>query len=229
MRLWGSKLFPLILYKVICIFLNMVKFVSIKEAANILGVSTQTLRRWESEGRPVPSQRTRGGQRRYDVSLLIPKQDEIPRDIITVAYARISSHDQKEDLRRQEQLLECFCAAKGWPFELISDLGSGLNYSKKGLRQLINKIMDGKIGRLVVTHKDRLLRFGSELIFAICEARGIEVVLINQGEQPSFEEELASDVLEIITVFSARLYGSRSHKNKKLMENLKTAVTDAQN
>ena len=89
--------------------------------------------------------------------------------------------------------------------------------------------MDGKIGRLVVTHKDRLLRFGSELIFAICEARGIEVVLINQGEQPSFEEELASDVLEIITVFSARLYGSRSHKNKKLMENLKTAVTDAQN
>ena len=88
--------------------------------------------------------------------------------------------------------------------------------------------MEGAIGRLVITHKDRLLRFGSELIFAICEARGVEVVLVNQGEQPSFEEELASDVLEIITVFSARLYGSRSHKNKKLMDTLKTAVVDAQ-
>jgi len=86
--------------------------------------------------------------------------------------------------------------------------------------------MEGKIGRLVLTHKDRLLRFGSELIFAICEARGIEVVLVNQGDQPSFEEELASDVLEIITVFSARLYGSRSHKNRKLMDTLKAAVTD---
>ena len=125
-------------------------------------------------------------------------------------------------------MLECFCAAHGWSFEVISDLGSGLNYSKRGLRALINKIMEGKIGRLVLTHKDRLLRFGSELIFAICETRGIEVVLVNQGDQPSFEEELASDVLEIITVFSARLYGSRSHKNRKLMDTLKTAVADVQ-
>jgi putative resolvase len=204
----------------------MKKLVSIKEAADMLGVSVTTLRRWEAEGRPVPSQRTRGGQRRYDVTLLAPPPSEVAPNATTIAYARVSSHDQKEDLRRQEQLLECFCAARGWSFELISDLGSGLNYSKKGLRTLLNKILEGKIGRLVLTHKDRLLRFGSELVFAMCEAKGIEVVLINQGEQPSFEEELASDVLEIITVFSARLYGSRSHKNKKLMDNLKMAVSD---
>jgi predicted site-specific integrase-resolvase len=204
----------------------MKKLVSIKEAADMLGVSVTTMRRWEAEGRPVPSQRTRGGQRRYDVTLLAPPPSEVAPNATTIAYARVSSHDQKEDLRRQEQLLECFCAARGWSFELISDLGSGLNYSKKGLRTLLNKILEGKIGRLVLTHKDRLLRFGSELVFAMCEAKGIEVVLINQGEQPSFEEELASDVLEIITVFSARLYGSRSHKNKKLMDNLKMAVSD---
>ncbi len=205
----------------------MSNYVSIKKAADILGVSMQTLRRWESEGRGVPSQRTKGGQRRYDVANLTSTPVKTSNSLPTIAYARVSSHDQKEDLRRQEQTLECYCSAHGWSFEVISDLGSGLNYSKKGLRSLINKIMEAKIGRLVLTHKDRLLRFGSELIFAICAARGIEVVLVNQGDQPSFEEELASDVLEIITVFSARLYGSRSHKNRKLMDTLKTAVTDA--
>ena len=84
--------------------------------------------------------------------------------------------------------------------------------------------MKRQIKRLVISHKDRLLRFGSELIFALCEIQGIEIVIIHQGEQPSFEEELASDVLEIITVFSARLYGSRSKKNKILMEKLKDAT-----
>ena len=90
----------------------------------------------------------------------------------------------------------------------------------------MQRIIDGSVGRLVITHKDRLLRFGSELVFAICEAKVVEVVIINQGEKPSFEEELASDVLEIITVFSARLYGSRSRKNKKLLEDLKDVVAN---
>ena len=74
------------------------------------------------------------------------------------------------------------------------------------------------MGRLVLTHKDRLLRFGAELVFAICEAKGVEVVILNRGEDTSFEEDLAQDVLEIITVFSARLYGSRSRKNQKLID-----------
>ncbi len=88
--------------------------------------------------------------------------------------------------------------------------------------------MDGNIGRLVLVHQDRLLRFGAELVFAICQAKQVEVVIINQGEDGSFEEELASDVLEIITVFSARLYGSRSRKNQKLIDGVKAAVRDAQ-
>jgi putative resolvase len=119
----------------------------------------------------------------------------------------VSSHDQKEDLIRQEQLLTQYCAAKGWHHEIISDLGSGLNYRKKGLKRLIDLILTSKISRLVLTHKDRLLRFGSELIFTLCEIKEIEVVLINHGNLSSFEEELTKDVLEIITVFSARLYG----------------------
>ncbi len=81
-------------------------------------------------------------------------------------------------------------------------------------------ILHRKMKRLVLTTKDRLLRFGSELVFSLCELQGIEIIIIHKGEQPSFEEELATDVLEIITVFSARLYGSRSKKNRKLMETL---------
>lgn len=128
-----------------------------------------------------------------------------PSERITLAYARVSSADQKADLERQKTVLEMYCAAQGWSFELVSDLGSGMNYRKKGLQSLLEKLLDGKIERPVITHKDRLLRFGAELIFSICEIQNVEVVIINKGEEASFEEDLAKDVLEIITVFSARL------------------------
>jgi putative resolvase len=199
--------------------------VSIGQAAKELGVSRVTLRRWEAAGK-IQVERTPKGHRRYDLSSL---HGVTPRPPVsgrpTLAYARVSSHDQKGDLVRQVALLESFCAANGWIYEVIQDLGSGVNYQKKGLQQLLKRICSGQVGRLVLTHKDRLLRFGSELVFAVCEAFHTEVVIINQGEATlSFEEELAQDVLEIITVFSARLYGSRSHKNRKLVESLRQAV-----
>lgn len=125
---------------------------------------------------------------------------------------------------RQKEILELYCASQGWNFEVIDDLGSGMNYHKRGLKKLITFILDEEINRLVITHKDRLLRFGAELIFSICERKKVEVVIINKGEESSFEEDLAKDVLEIITVFSARLYGSRSRKNQKLIEGLKDAI-----
>ena len=141
-----------------------------------------------------------------------------------MAYARVSSHDQKDDLERQKQVLELYCAKQGWTFEVICDLGSGMNYNKKGLKRLLDEIIEGGVGRLVITHKDRLLRFGAELVFAICEAKEVEVLIINKGVDTTFEEDLAKDVLEIITVFSARLYGSRSRKNQKLLDSVKQAV-----
>lgn len=192
-----------------------------------MGVSPQTLRRWEKAGKIKPAYRTEGKQRRYDQSLLRPFDlTNKTTDRLTIAYARVSSHDQKDDLQRQVHMLEVYCSAKGWTFSTIKDLGSGMNYHKKGLKQLLDLVMTGQMGRLVLTHKDRLLQFGAELIFSLCAVKNIEVVIINQGDEPSFEEELAKDVLEIITVFSARLYGSRSHKNKQLMSNLEQAVKD---
>ena len=194
----------------------MSRFLKIGEAAKLLGVSIQTLRRWEETGYLMPARRSKGNTRYYDLDQLIGAK-KVESDL-TVAYARVSSHDQKEDLKRQAEVLAAYCTKQGWNFQVIQDLGSGMNYQKKGLRTLIDLILERKISRLVLTHKDRLLRFGAELIFALCEAKQIEVILINKGDEVSFEEELAQDVLEIITVFSARLYGSRSKKNKKLIE-----------
>ncbi len=205
----------------------MERFVAIGDAAKALGVSITTLRRWEVEGRLVPD-RTVGRQRRYDLAKLKPELfHAAPQERKTIAYARVSSHDQKEDLERQKQVLELYCAKQGWTFEVIADLGSGMNYNKKGLKRLLDEIIDGKVGRLVIAHKDRLLRFGAELVFAICEAKDVEVLIINKGIDTTFEEDLAKDVLEIITVFSARLYGSRSRKNQKLLDSVRQAVEGA--
>jgi putative resolvase len=204
----------------------MERIVGISEAAEALGVAISTLRRWEASGKMV-AEHTVGGHRRYDLAKLRPElfraAEAAQRK--TIAYARVSSHDQKDDLERQKQGLELYCARQGWTFEVVADLGSGMNDHKKGLKRLLTGILDDQIGRLVIAHKDRLLR--AELVFAICEAKKVEVVILNQGEDTTFEEDLAKDVLEIITVFSARLYGSRSHKNQKLLDGFKCAVEEA--
>ena len=208
--------------------LIMSKLVNISEAARILGVTTTTLRNRDKKGLLKPDELTKGKARRYRVESLRNINRNIiftKDDLKTIAYARVSSHDQKQDLNRQVQLLELYCTKHGYKYEVIQDIGSGMNYYKKGLTRLIDLILDNQVQRLILTHKDRLLRFGAELVFSICEAKNVEVIIINQGEEPpSFEEVLAKDVLEIITVFSARLYGSRSKKNKKLINDLEKVV-----
>ena len=193
------------------------RLVKIGEAARLLGTTPDTLRKWESTGELLPHRKTKGGTRYYSMEALLGlRTDDVP----TIGYARVSSHDQKADLERQHAALEAYCAAKGWRSYIIKDLGSGMNYRKKGLQELLELILRRRMRRLVLTHKDRLLRFGAELVFTLCELQGIEIVIIHAGEQPSFEDELAQDVLEIITVFSARLYGARSGKHQRLLDTL---------
>ena len=207
----------------------MERIVSISEAAEVLGVSITTLRRWEAAGKLV-AEHTAGGHRRYDLAKLRPElfraADQAKRK--TIAYVRVSSPDQKDDLERQQQLLQRYCTRQGWTFDVIADLGSGVNYHKKGLKRLVSDMLDGQVGRLVITHKDRLLRFGAELVFAICEAKNVEVVILNQGEDAAFEEDLTEDMREILTVFGARLYGSRSRKHQKPLDRVKQAVDEPQ-
>ena len=202
------------------------RLVKIGAAAKMLGTTPGQLRKWEANGELLPARKTQGGTRYYAIADLFGRSAAAspaaasPEEPLTVCYARVSSYDQKADLDRQQAALEAYCATKGWRTRVIRDLGSGMNYRKQGLQELLELILHRRFERLVITHKDRLLRFGAELVFRLCELQGIEIVIVHQGEQPSFEEELAQDVLEIITVFSARLYGSRSHQSKQLLDAL---------
>ncbi|EFA70307.1 MULTISPECIES: IS607 family transposase [Nostocales] len=204
--------------------------ISIGDTAKELGVSVKTVRRWADSGK-LRFERSPSGHRRFylaDIKRITPRDFNQLEDRVTINYARVSSSDQKEELTRQIQVLEAFSGANGWQFETIYDLGSGLNYNKKGLQKLLKRILQGDVGRLVLTHKDKLLRFGSELVFAMCEEYETEVVIINKStEETTFEQELVTDMIELITVFSARLYGSRSRKNKKLLDNVAKAVQES--
>ena len=191
---------------------------SISEAAYLLGVSTDTLRRWEKEDK-ITSSRTEGGHRRYDLTDILKDKEDAG---LTILYARVSTRQQLKDLDRQIAVLETYAAIKGWRnCQTIKDIGSGVNYKKKGLNKLLSILTEGKATRLVLTTKDRLLRFGAELVFSICELYGVEVVILNKDPDSSPEDELVKDVLEIITVFSAKLHSMKSRKNvTALQENL---------
>ena len=200
----------------------MKQSLSIGEASAMLGVSITTLRRWHKIKKLIPQFTTFDGHRRYHIQqilkLIHPNKNNENR--INIGYARVSSHDQKKDLETQKQRLNQYCNEKYINnYEIISDLGSGLNYKKKGLKCLINMICQSKIDNLILIHKDRLLRFGSELIFQLCSYYGTNVILL-ENDQKSFEEELTCDVIELMTVFSAKLYGKRAHKNKKSIKTI---------
>jgi len=189
----------------------MIKSLSIGQSALFLGVSVVTLRRWEKLQKITPF-RTFGNHRRFFFDDLLKLQNS---NKLHVGYARVSSHDQKTDLEIQIKCLDKYIQNDNKI--VISDLGSGLNFNKKGLIYLISLIISRKIHILYLTHKERLLRFGSELIFKLCSTFGTNVVIINSSESKSFEVALAEDVLELMTVFSAKLYGKCSHQNKKFL------------
>ena len=194
------------------------RHVSIGEAAVILGLSVVTLRRWDRSGLLKPVFRTFGNHRRYSLGDITKIFNKSINSDKVVGYSRVSSFDQKKDLETQTNVLKNYIKNKYDDFEIIEDLGSGLNYKKRGIKRLIKMICGREISKLVLTHKDRLLRFGSEIIIQLCEKFNIEVIILNKDLEESFEKTLCNDIISIITVFSAKLYGKRSHKNKKLLK-----------
>ena len=195
--------------------------VTIGKVAKEIGVTVETIRAWEKAGK-IKSERTQGNHRRYELEEIIGYANRNKANLkVTAIYARISTPSRKNDLDMQRQVLELFCASKGWKYKIIEDIGSGLNYNKKGLLELIKLIENNQIERIILNYKDRLLRFGSEIIYEMCKYHNIEIVVVNDTESKTYEEELVEDVLSVITVFSARLYGSRSHKNKNIVDNAK--------
>lgn len=195
--------------------------VQIGDAARIRGVSIETLRRWEKSGKLKPY-KTEGGHRRYRVAELL-KVDN-PNLRFTVTYSRVSTPDKKSELMTQSSLLLGYCDSNGWKnVYQITDVGSGLNFKKKGLLKLIEMLQKNEVERLIITDKDRLLRFGSELIFSLCEGNNTEVIILNKPSSLEPEQEMVEDILSVITVFSARLYGRRSRRNLKAMKVLHEA------
>lgn len=211
--------------------INEINCVSIGKAANILGVSIPTLRNWDKTGKLTPSFVTSGGTRMYDLATLnlIKGKKSIVPDRYTLAYARVSTQSQKKEIETQKELLTLYCSKQGYRYKIISDMGSSLNYTKAGLNELIELICSGQIERLVLVHKDRLLRFGSEIIFKLCSIHNVEVEIINMGEELNSNEELGKDILKIIKAFSTKLYGKKSQKSLKMICDLKKNLTEDYN
>ena len=181
---------------------------SIGVVARQYGVSASTIRRWAAKGLLTVALRTLGGHRRFELDNTSLSDDS--KDRTHVGYARVSSHDQKEDLQRQAQRLK----SSGCE-EVITDIGSGLNCNKPGLKSLLNRILQGKVHTLSVVYEDRLLRFGTSLIRLLCRKTHTAVRVLENKPAQTFEEELAKDVITLMTVFCARLYGKRSHRSKR--------------
>ena len=200
--------------------MNAVELVSIGKFAKMVGVTTTTLRRMHQSGDFIPYHITKGGTRYYSMEQLKEFSNAPASEKLVVGYCRVSTATQKDDLEKQVENVKSYMYAKGYKFEIITDVGSGINYKKKGLRQLVNKINNHEVSTVVVLYKDRLIRFGFELIEYLCEINGVNIEIIDHTEQ-SKEQELTDDLIQIITVFANRLYGQRSKKTKRLIDEVK--------
>lgn len=204
------------------------ELLSIGKFAKLVGVTTTTLRQMHKTGELVPIRVSQGGTRYYSmeqVNQLIGKQDK-PKKVI--GYCRVSTKSQQDDLENQINNVRTYMCAKGYQFDIISDIGSGINYNKKGLQNLISKINNQEIDKVVVLYKDRLIRFGFEMLEYFCTINNVEIEIIDNKEV-SKEQELTDDLIQIITVFANRLYGSRSKKTKHLIEEVKNNASNKEN
>ena len=195
------------------------KYYTIHEVSEMLGVTPQTLRNWDRSNKLKPHHKSANGYRYYseeDINTLIGVKVKTGQ---VVGYCRVSSQKQKDDLQRQEDNMRTYLLAKGVPFKIISDIGSGINYNRKGLQELIKGIADRSISKIVVLYKDRLTRFGFELIEYIASLYGCEIEVVDTTEKIE-QQELVEDLVQIITVFSCKLQGKRANKAKKMIKEI---------
>lgn len=198
------------------------KFYSIGQFSKLIGKTNQTLRNWDKDGTLKPHHVSESGYRYYSQEQLnhfLGLKQEVQLNKKTIGYCRVSSNKQKDDLERQIENVKTYMYAKGYSFEIISDIVSGINYNKKGLNQLIDMITNSEVEKIVILYKDRLIRFGYELIENICNKYGTTIEIIDNTEKTE-EQELVEDMIQIVTVFSERLQGKRANKAKKMIKEL---------
>ena len=204
--------------------MSNLEFVGGKEASQILGVHQRTLYQWEEKGE-IETIRTSGNKRLYNVKKYLASKIKVDNkcnnlddldnktDKLNICYVRVSTQNQKEDLERQKLLM----TTKYPNYIIIEDIGSGLNLNKRGINKIIHLAIKGKINELVVAYKDRLTRFGFELIEEIItKYSNGKIIILNKSEEISQEEELVKDVMAIMNVYVAKINGLRRYKNKEI-------------
>lgn len=204
--------------------MSNLEFVGGKEATQILGVHQRTLYQWDKKGE-IETIRTSGNKRLYNVKKYLATKIKLnnicdnlddldnKNEKLNICYVRVSSQNQKDDLERQKLLMK----TKYPTYIIIEDIGSGLNLNKRGINKIIHLAIKGKINELVVAYKDRLTRFGFELIEElITKYSNGKISILYKSEEISQEEELVKDIMAIMNVYVAKINGLRRYKNKEL-------------
>jgi putative resolvase len=193
---------------------------TLKEACLLLGLHPRTIQKWDKQGK-IKVVRTLGGRRRIPESEIRRLQGE--RGIRSViGYARVSSATQKDDLERQVEYLR----QRGVQ-EVITDIGSGLNEKRKGFLKLLDRVLHNEVDKVVILYEDRLTRFGFDTLRKVFEAHGTSIEVLNQVEMKSPQQELVDDLITIISHFSGKMYGLRSHRHKEVVECAKNLFAQA--
>ena len=206
------------------------EYLSSKTVSKKLGVTAQTLRNWDREGKLKPAYVKSNGYRYYSLDdiLSFTQERKTKKELKVIGYARVSSKKQSDDLTRQVENLNKILKEKYTDFEIISDIGSGINYTNPGLKKLIELINKKEVDLIVVLYKDRLVRFGFELIEYFAKLNNVKIEILDNNEKPQ-ETELVEDLVQIITVFSCRIQGTRKKHTKELLSKIEAEMDKDEN
>jgi predicted site-specific integrase-resolvase len=203
------------------------KYYSSKTVTQLLGVTAQTLRNWDKEGKLKPTYVKSNGYRYYSEESILSYTQErkTKKSLNVIGYARVSSKKQSDDLERQVENIKTYLKSKYETFDIITDIGSGINYNKPGLLKLIEKINKKEVDLIVVLYKDRLLRFGFELIEHFASLNNVKIEILDRIDKTQ-DEELVEDLIQIITVFSCKIQGKRKGKKKQLLNEFSQKIQE---
>jgi len=191
----------------------MIRNYRINEFAKRVGRSVQTVRRWEKEGK-LTAKRLPSGHRYFNESDVRAILGIAPEKKDIVVYCRVSSAGQKDDLASQVRAMEEYCRGAGVPVDVwMQEVGGGMNFKRKHFLHLVDRIQRGEVQKLLIAHKDRLMRFGFDLFNHIATENGCEIVVMNQ-ESHSPQQEMVEDLMAIVHTFSCRLYGMRKYEKQ---------------
>ena len=206
------------------------KYYSSKTVTKLLGVTAQTLRNWDKEGKLKPSYIKSNGYRYYSEESILSYTQErkTKKNLNVIGYARVSSKKESDDLKRQVDNLKQYLSSKYESFDIITDIGSGINYNKPGLIKLIESINKKEVDLIVVFYKDRLLRFGFELVEHFAKLNNVKIEVLDKIDKTQ-DEELVEDLVQIITVFSSKFQGKRKNKTKQLINDFSQKIQEIDN